>query len=333
MVARRTSAVTGQHVRAWLLAVLVVLLTSTAAYVLVEGWSLSDAIYMTVITVTTVGFKEVRELDDSGRFITMAVSLAGVGLIFGGVSIIAEYLVGELTSGRREQRRMQQQVDRMRGHFIVCGYGRVGTTVAAELRRAGESVVIIDINPESVELAARDGHTTVEGDATQDATLLLAGIDRARALITAIDSDANNVYIILSARATNPSLFIVGRANAETAEARLFQAGADRAVSPYRMAGHRIAELATRPRVVDFIDAALSRGQLAFAIEELAVTEGDSLKGMSIGELSDQGIHALAIVRGEGDYEPNPPADRRLQAGDGLIVSGAADRLRDLRRT
>ena len=137
--------------------------------------------------------------------------------------------------------------------------------------------------------------------------------------------------MILSARAINAELFIVGRANAEGSEAKLFQAGANRAVSPYTMAGHRIAELATRPRVVDFIDAALSRGELAFAIEELEIGPGDPLEGRTIGQLRDEGIHTMAVVRGHGRYEATPPADRRIEAGDGLIVSGASDRLRELR--
>ncbi len=323
--------VSGRHVRMWLLSVLVVLGACTAAYVVVEGWSVGDGLYMTVISLTTVGFKEVRDLDESGRIITMLASISGVALIFGGVSIIAENLVSDLTSGERERRRMQQRIAAASGHFLLCGYGRVGATVARELREAGERVVVVDVREDSLARAERDGFLVVEGDATEDQTLRQAGIERARTLITTIDSDANNVYVILSARAINAELFLVGRANAEGSEAKLFQAGADRAVSPYTMAGHRIAELATRPRVVDFIDAALSRGELAFAIEELQIVAGDPLEGRTVGQLRDEGIHALAVVEGEGRYEANPLPDRRITAGDGLIVSGAAGRLRELR--
>ena len=154
---------------------------------------------------------------------------------------------------------------------------------------------------------------------------------RARGLITTIDSDANNVYVTLSARALNGGLFIVARANEEGSEAKLVQAGADRVVSPYSRAGRQIAELAVRPRVADFIDSALSHGELAFSMEEVEIAPGGPLVGRTVGELRDDGIFALAIVRGDRDYEPNPAADRVLVAGENLIVSGSAETLRDLR--
>ena len=191
--------------------------------------------------------------------------------------------------------------------------------------------VVIDIRPDSLEHARRDGHLVVEGDATADETLRLAGLDRARGLVATIDSDANNVYVTLSARALNPKLFIVGRANAEGAEAKLLQAGANRVVSPYTMAGRRMAELAIRPRVADFIDAALSHGELRFSMEELEVAEGGPLTGRSVGQLRDDGIFTLAIVHAEGQYEPNPPPDRILVAGESLVVSGSTERLTGLR--
>ena len=324
------SVLRGHHVWAWIAAVTVVVLIGTAGF-MVMGWSLSDSAYMTGITLTTVGFKEVRDLDTLGRMWTIAVAVAGVGIIFGTVGILAEAVLDEAVSGRREAKRMQDQVARLRGHIILCGYGRVGSTVARELAHAGQPFVVIDINDTSIADATADGHLVVVGDATTDTVLRAAGIERARGLITTIDSDALNVYVTLSARSMAPSLFIVARANLEGAEAKLQQAGADRVVSPYTRAGRQIAELATRPRVADFIDTALSHGQLAFSIEELEVAPGRPLAGRTVGALRDQGIFALAIVRGEHDYEPNPSPDRVLAPGDGLIVSGSAELLRDLR--
>jgi voltage-gated potassium channel len=321
----------GVHVRIWLVAVTVVVLVGASGYMLFEGWHIGDALYMTVITLTTVGFREVRELDGSGRLWTMMLSVAGVAIIFGSVGIVAESVLGEVASGRRERRKMEERIGGLRGHYVICGYGRVGATVARELVHGGRRVVVIDVNPESLADATRDGHDVVEGDATQDATLIRAGIDRAGGLITTIDSDAFNVYVTLSARSLSPSLFIVARANLEGSEAKLLQAGANRVVSPYTRAGRQIAELAIRPRVADFIDLALSHGQLAFSIEEVEVAAGGPLEGRTIGSLRDDGIFALAVVRGDSDYVPNPPTDRTLEAGDSLIVSGTSEVLRELR--
>lgn len=318
------------HVRLWLLAVLATVAIGTAGYVLI-GWPVDDAAYMTGITLTTVGFKEVRELDDLGRAWTVALSVAGIAIIFGSIGLVAEAVLAETVSGRREARRMTEQIGTLRGHLILCGYGRVGSTVARELTHAGARFVVVDINPESLAEATHDGHLVVEGDATNDDVLRAAGVDRARGLITTIDSDAHNVYVTLSARALNPALFVVARANQEGAEAKLLQAGASRVVSPYTRAGRQIAELAIRPRVADFIDSALSHGELAFSLEEIEVAQGGPLAGRTVGALRDDGIFALAVVRGERDYEPNPPTDRVLLAGENLIVSGTAETLRALR--
>jgi voltage-gated potassium channel len=324
--------ITGTHIRIWLAVIVGCIVVGTAGYIIIEpGWRLLDALYMTVITLTTVGFREVQPLADAGRIWTMVLSIVGVGLIFGTVGIVAEYLVVEATSGRREAERMVQAVNKLSGHYILCGYGRVGLTVARELVHSGLKVVVIDILPESLARARREGFLEVEGDATEEATLRAAGIERARGLITTIDSDAHNVYVILSARAMNPDLFVVARANTEDSEARLMQAGASRVVSPYTMAGHRLAELAVRPRVVDFIDAALSHGELAFSMEEVEVVAGGSTVGSTVAALRDSGVFVLALVTGERSYEANPPADRILVAGETLVVSGSVARLRELR--
>ncbi len=322
---------TASHVRRWLLIVVGAAVVGSLGYVVLEGASLGDAVYMTVITLTTVGFREVIPLDDVGRAWTMVLAISAVGIIFGTIGIVAEAVLADVASGRRERRRMVDAVAALHGHFILCGYGRVGTTVARELAQAGIPFVVIDVNPASLEAARGAGYQVVEGDATSDAVLRQAGVDRARGLVTTVDSDANNVYITLSARAINQDLLIVARANEEGAEAKLLQAGATRAVSPYTRAGRQIAELAIRPRVADFIDLALSHGELAFSIEELEVAVDGGLAGRTVQSLVEEGLHTLAIVRGPGQYEANPPGDRVLEAGDGLIVSGTSEALRRLR--
>jgi voltage-gated potassium channel len=317
--------------RTWTAIVGAAIAVGTAGYVVLEGWNLLDALYMTVISVTTVGFKEVRDLDASGRVWTMIMSGTGVVLVFGTVGIVTEYLITEATSGRSRTRLMAKAVGELRGHYVVCGYGRVGSTVARELVHEGTSFAVIDVNPASLERARADGHLIIEGDATDDTTLRAAGIERARGLISTIDSDAQNVYVILSARALNPDLLIVGRASTPSAEEKLARAGADRIVSPYTMAGRRLAELAIRPRVVDFLDAALSHGELSFSLEELHVTAGGRLDGASVAALRARGLFVLAVLPESGRYEANPPDDRRLRVGETIIGSGSGEAFRAAR--
>src|SRR4051812_355181 len=316
---------------AWLAIIVAIVIVGAVGYTFGEGWSIGDGLYLTIITLTTVGFKEVRELDTFGRIWTSMLSITGVVIIFGTLGLVAETFVGEAVSGRLEKRRMAEAVARLKDHFILCGYGRVGTTVARELVHSKVESVVIDVNPNSVERARTDDMLVVAGDATQDSILEMAGVKHARGLITTTDSDANNVFVTLSARALNKDLFIVARANDEQTEAKLSQAGADRVVSPYSRAGRQIAEVAIRPRVADFLDFALSRGQLSFSIEEYEVTQNDQFAGQTVGDLIARGIHTLAIAQGRQDYETNPAPDRRLVAGDHLIVSGAADELGNLR--
>src|SRR6185295_15043323 len=181
----------------WLMIVGAIAGVGALGYILFFGWSLSDALYMTIITLTTEGYKEVRELNDAGRAWTVLVAIAGVGIIFGTVGFVAETFVAEALSGRRQRQRMAQTVAALKDHFILCGYGRVGSTVARELEHAGVPVVVIDSHAPSTDLAAREGHLIVEGDATHDDVLVEAGIARAKALITTVDTDATNVYVTL----------------------------------------------------------------------------------------------------------------------------------------
>jgi voltage-gated potassium channel len=322
-----SEAVRGHHLRLWFGLVLCIAGVGTAGY-LVLGWSVSDALYMTVITLTTVGFREVRDIAAfPERLWTMVLAVTGVAIIYGTIGFVAETIISEAASGRREVRRMRESVARQDGHFVVCGYGRVGATVAREFAHTGEPLVVIDILPASLERAAKAGHLVVEGDATDDATLRAAGVDRARGLVTCIDSDANNVYVTLSARAMNPGLFIVSRANTEGSEAKLLQAGANRVVSPYTNAGRRIAELAVRPHVADYIDAALSHGNLTFSLEDIEVTAGGPLDGRTVASLRAEGVVTLAILRRDGAYEPNPPESRPLAEGEHVIASGSSEAL------
>ncbi len=315
----------------WIVVVGAIVIVGTIGYGLLEGWTVEESLYMTVITLTTVGFREVHPLDEAGQVWTMVLAISAVGIIFGTIGLVAEAIVADAASGKREAKLMQSAVDQIRDHYLVCGYGRVGSTVARELVHGGQRVVVIDVRAESLATAQADGHLVIAGDATDDETLRRAGVERARGLVTSIDSDALNVYVTLSSRSISPGLFIVARANAEGSEGKLLQAGADRVVSPYSMAGRRIAELAIRPRVADFIDAALSHGELAFSLEEVEVAAAGPLEGVTVGALREAGIFLLAIVRDPNEYVPNPPDDRTVVAGESLIVSGSAETLQQLR--
>ncbi len=324
----RTARVTTRHVRVLLVAVLGAVAVGTAGFVVLEGWSVEDALYQTVTTLTTVGFREVHELDTAGRVWAMVLAIAGVAIIFGSIGIVSEYLVDEVASGRREARSMMRSVEATRDHFVLCGYGRVGAAVARELAHAGQTVVVVDTDEGSREQAVSDGHLIVPGDATVDATLDTAGVRRARGLVACVDSDSENVFIVMSARELNPDLFIVARANAAESEAKLQRAGANRVVSPYGTAGRRIAELAVRPRVIDFIDAALSHGELTFSIEELPVTAGSWLAGKTVGELRSRGVFTLAVFLGEERHEAHPSDDRAFAPGESIVVTGPSGELR-----
>lgn len=312
----------------WLLVVAAASLVGTAGYMILEGWAFFDALYMSVITLATVGYREVHPMDRPGEIWTMVMSMAAVALIFGTVGIAADSILAEVSSGKREVRRMEKRVDALRGHFIVCGYGRVGSLVARELRDDGRDVVVLDIDPASLTRAVEENFLVVPGDGTSDAVLIKAGVQRAHGLVAVIDSDANNVYVVISARSLNPDLFIIGRASNAAVMKKVLQAGADRTISPYEMAGRRAVQLALMPGVVDFIDAALSRGDLSFGMEEIVVD--DRLAGLTIGQLRARGLFTLAIRHDPGQYLPNPADERVLERGETLIVSGATVAFRTL---
>jgi len=335
---RRRDPLSGSRARTvrpvlgWIVAVVCLAVVGALGYVVLEGWSFMDGLYMAVTTMTTVGFREVHELDWAGRVWTMVMALSSIGVIFGTVGVVAEAVITSVASGERKARRMTRMIEGLRGHYVVCGYGRVGSMVARELVNDGQKVVVIDVGEESLRRAEADGYPVVHGDGASEDVLVAAGVERAKGLVSAIDSDAHNVYVTLSARALNPGLFIVARAGAANVIDKLLQAGADQAVSPYVMAGRRIANLTLRPAVVEFIDAALTRDHLAFGMEEVIAEPDGPLAGQTVGSLRSQGALTMAILRAAGGYEPNPSDDRVVGAGEHLIVSGTTEVLDRLTR-
>jgi voltage-gated potassium channel len=318
-----------RRVRLGLLLLASVIVGGSLGYV-VLGLSPLDAVYQTVTTVTTVGFREVEHFDAPRQVFTIVLVLVGVGTVLYTFGVLLETLVeGGLTDlfGRR---RMQRRIDSMTGHVIVCGWGRVGRTIAAFVQGAGHEVVVVERDPERIQGSP---HDVVEGDATDDAVLAKAGIDRARTLIAALSADADNLYVTLSGRALRPDLFIVARARTEGAEPKLRQAGADRVVNPQHIGGARMAAFALQPNVAEFLDVVMHDGSLEFRLEEVAVPVTSPLAGFSLRDthIRDRtGALVLALRSADGRFRTNPPPDTVIEPGQVLIAIGTTTQLRAL---
>jgi voltage-gated potassium channel len=305
----------------------------TAGYVLIEGWHPWDAFYMTVTTITTVGYKEVHPLSRAGEVFTASVIFAGVGTAFYTFTLLAAVVVDGGLHARLARRRRQRMLDDLTDHFIVCGYGRIGAIVVEELRRQQVPYVVIERDHTRVLAVIEAGGLAVEADASSEEVLTRLGIARARGFIAAVGTDAENVYAVLTARVLRPDLYIIGRAETEDAERKLKRAGANRVVSPYRIGARELAQTALRPAVVDFFQLATRSGNLELAIEQVAIGDGSPLGGRSIIDANIRqryGLIVVGIQRKHGKMEFNPPGDAVMHAGDQLVVLGRADGLRDL---
>jgi len=309
-----------------LLMVLGVILAGTIGYV-VLGFGVLDAVYQTVTTISTVGFREIHPLDAAGKIFTIVLILAGVGTALYAFGVVIETLVEGHLRRDFERRRMERNIARMTGHTIVCGWGRVGRAVGSYLAGQGAKVVVVDVDPVR---AAQIPHPALIGDVTDDEVLRKAGLMRARALVAAINTDAENVYVTLSARALRPDLVIVARARTEESESKLLRAGASRVVNPQRIGGQRIAAAALQPNVVEFLDVVMHDGSLEFRLEEVAIRAGSRLAGRTLDDADvgeTTGALVLALRDGDGAFLANPPRHTPLEAGQVLIAIGTEQQL------
>jgi voltage-gated potassium channel len=313
------------------LALLCVFLLGTVGFHFIEGWSWFDSFYMVLITVTTIGYTEVHPLTHVGRVFNVSIIVLGVGLAFLAIGALTQALLEFELREFFGRRRMEREVERVRDHYLICGAGRVGRSTAREL--AGRSVPFVIIESSEVKLARLPVEwLAIQGDATQEATLRQAHIERARGLVAATTTDAINLYIVLNARGMNPGLKIIARASEEEAEKHLKTAGADSVVSPYHFAGHRIAQSFLRPNVLDFIDSATVDIGVDLEIAEVEVRPESRFVGQSFRESqvrADMGVIVLAFKRA-GRMKFNPLPDDRMQAGDFLIAMGEPAGLRKL---
>jgi voltage-gated potassium channel len=314
-------------------AVLLVAVTAygVAGFALFEHWSLLDAAYMTVTTLTTVGFREVHPLDAGGMVFTISLIVLGVGVVLVTVSVVAGWVAEGGGADRARRTRMQRQIDRMSNHAIVCAYGRVGRAIARTYQDEGVPFVVIETKEEHGEQLERDGVPYVIGEAADEAILRSAGVERARLLACAVDSDATNVYIALIARSINPGLFIVARASEPDSPDRLLRAGADRVVSPFVSSGRHMAMLSLRPRVVDYMEVGHA-GSRPLRLDEVVVAPDSAMIGQSISDVVGV-ASVLAVRHADGEVQPNPPGDQRLHPGDMLLLLGEQETLRTAERS
>jgi voltage-gated potassium channel len=310
-----------------------VLVGGTAGYVLIEGWNPWDAFYMTVITVTTVGYREVHDLSRAGQIFTSVLSVTGVGAALYTFSLLAAGVVEGGLQRRLKLRRLTKMIDELKDHFIVCGSGRIGSVIADELRRQGVPFIVIERDPSRVKEILERGDMAVEADASREEVLKRVGIDRARGLIAAVGTDAENVYTVLSARVLRPDLFIIGRADSEDAERKLLRAGANRVVSPYQIGARQLAQTALRPAVFDFVQLATSAESLELAMEQILISDRSELAGRSILDANLRqrfSVIVVGIQRRGGRMEFNPAPDAVMQDGDQLIVLGRPEQFKAL---
>jgi voltage-gated potassium channel len=316
-------------------ALLLVIALGTAGFHYIEGWPWFDGFYMVITTLTTIGYQEVHPLSHAGRVFNVFVILGGVSLLFLAIGSLTQALLEFELQSFFGRRRMEREIGRLTDHYILCGAGRVGRSVARELARRPAAFVIIESNDAKAQKFAGENWLMMIGDATQEQTLREARIERARGLVAATTTDATNLYIVLTARSLNPSLRILARASEDTSEKHLLKAGADAVVSPYVFAGQRIAQSFLRPHVVSFLDAATTHLGMDLEIEEVAIRAGSTFAGKTVESSrirQDRGVIILAIKRGSG-MQFNPAPDDPIEAGDFLIAMGEPQQLRELELT
>lgn len=311
---------------------LAVLVVGTIGYVVIEGWPLFDGLYMTAITMGGVGYREIHPMDMAGQAWTIFVIFGGVSALGFTVITVTDFMVEGHFTGLLEGRGMRNRIDGLTGHHIIAGLGRVGWVVAEELEQHGRQFVIIDQDDEALARARERGWAAVKGDATEEDTLKEAGVVRASGLVAALDSDAENVFVTLTARGLSPDATIVARATSPNAESKLLRSGADRVITPTEIGGRRMAAMLTRPDVLDYLDVVSGAGNgLELKLEQIPLSAGDPYVGRSIADArirSETGAYVLAVRRGDGTVDSNPDPSLLMDEGDVLVILGSETQLR-----
>ncbi len=292
--------VTAMLVALWLFGV--------AGYMVIEGWSLLDSFYMTAITLSTVGYGEVHPLDPAGRIFTVVLLVWGTGTFFYAVGVITDAFFEGHLKGLLEKRRMDKAIGRLSNHYIICGFGRIGRTIAKVFQEKGIPVVIVERDQEVIKEVAETGFPFIQGDATKDEVLVAAGVKRAKGIICVLRSDADNVYITLTARSLNPGLMIETRASDHDSQRKMIQAGANHVISPYEVGARRMALAVLQPTVTEFLDLAVHSAGFDLTVEQIEIAPGSALDGVSIKDAAIRartGCTVLAVQQ---------PSDRMILA-------------------
>jgi voltage-gated potassium channel len=301
----------------------------------IEDWSTLDALYMTVISLTTVGFQEVHPLSRAGKIFTMFLIVSGVGFILYFLGSTTRMMIEGTLKDVFGRRKLEKKISQIGGHYIVCGFGRIGRTVTQLLREKPMDVVVVEKDPGCIPLFQEKNILYVIGEATAEESLLKAGLLRARGLVAAASSDADNVYITLTARGLNPGLFILARAAEESSIIKLTRAGADKVVSPYDIGAHSMANTILRPTVIDFIELAMHNRSLDLQMEELTVGENSEIKDLTLMESAirkEFDLIVVAIKKGTGEMIFNPSPQAKIQIGDILVALGDRENLSSLEK-
>lgn len=312
------------------------LFCGTSGYMAIEHWNFLDSLYMSVITLGTVGFKEVHDLSDGGKVFTMCLIVIGVSVIGYIVGSLAQIMFEGQIQRIIGRKKVEKQIDSLKDHYIICGFGRIGSLICREFKANGLKFVVVEKHSETAERLEEDGYLFMKGDATLDETLLKAGIVRAKGLVSVVTSDTENVYITLTARGLNPDLYIMSRSGEEGSDIKLKRAGANKVVSPYTIGGNRMAQSILRPNVVDFIEIATGREHLELQMEEITIPEHSAFVGETLvtsGFRKEIGVIIVGIKKGHGKMVFNPHSQTKIESYDTLIVLGdpnAIHKLEDL---
>ena len=303
----------------------VVISVGTGGYMLIEGWSFFDGLYMTAITLSTIGYGEINPLSDRGRVFTLFLIIAGGTIFAYALSSAIEYALASGLADQLRRRRLMKTLGDLEQHIIVCGYGRVGRAAISTLREDKTALVIIDVDTEQVQQAREGGLLVVEGDATRDEVLREAGLERAKGLLVSTGDDALNLFVVLSARTMNPSIYIVARSSRPENEAKLRRAGANSVVSPYQIGGRRMAHVLLRPNVTDFLDVVTLDNGLEIWLDEIVIEPGSPLMGQTVFEADLRrrlGVTLVALQRPSTQSTLQPDKTTRFEVGDHVIAVG-----------